>query len=61
METLGNVYSDLDWEHGLACMDCSHVFSEGDRYMERLYAFAEDAPVVEVVCVPCATAEEPAR
>jgi hypothetical protein len=58
---LGTTYFDHDWEHGLACMDCLHVFREGDQYAERLYAFADDAPMVEVVCVACATAGEPGR
>jgi hypothetical protein len=58
---LGTTYSDHDWEHGLSCVDCLRVFREGDRYSERLYAFAEATPLVEVVCVECATAGEPAR
>jgi hypothetical protein len=55
---LGMPYRADEWSpHGLACMDCTRVFREGDRYSERLYAFAEDSPIVEIVCLACATAE----
>jgi hypothetical protein len=59
MEPLGIPYVEDEWPHGLMCEDCPHVFREGDRYSERLYAFAVDAPIVEIVCLPCATAGEP--
>jgi hypothetical protein len=59
IEELGIAYHGGDWEHGLSCMDCSAVFREGDRYTERLVAFAEDAPVVEIVCLDCGTARSP--
>jgi hypothetical protein len=52
-------YADADWEHGLSCVDCRRVLREGDRYSERLTAFAEAAPMVELVCVDCATASAP--
>lgn len=60
-EELGIVYRQDDWPHGLSCMDCPHVFDEGDRYTERLYAFVEDVPMVEIVCLRCATAARPER
>ena len=55
---LGVEVIDTEWEHGLACMDCLRVLREGDRYCERLHAFAEEAPMVELVCLDCATARE---
>lgn len=61
VEELGIRYDDAEWEHGLACIDCLAVFREGDRYTERLFAFAEDSPVVEIVCLDCATAATPER
>jgi hypothetical protein len=54
--SFGIEYVAEDWEDGLVCVDCGHVFREGERYAERLYAFAGEGPVVEVVCVGCATA-----
>lgn len=51
----GEAYRDEDWPHGLTCGQCPHVFSEGDRYSERLYAFSGDTPLVEIVCLDCAT------
>jgi RNase P subunit RPR2 len=48
-------YREKEWEHGLACIDCLRVLREGDRYSERLRALAEGAPVVELVCLECAT------
>jgi hypothetical protein len=58
IETPGIEYRDDEWPHGLACMDCRRVLHEGDRYSERLYAFVENVPLAEVVCLDCATAEE---
>jgi RNase P subunit RPR2 len=59
---LGIEYVADEWEpHGLSCMDCSAVFREGDRYTERLASFAEDAPIVELVCLDCGTARSPVR
>ena len=51
----GIEYREEEWEHGLACLDCLRVLREGDRYSERLFALAEGAPVVELVCLKCAT------
>lgn len=51
----GEVYMEDDWPHGLSCSQCLHVFSEPERYSERLYAFLGDQPLVEVLCLPCAT------
>lgn len=51
----GEVYTEDDWPHGLSCGQCPHVFSEPERYSERLYAFLGDQPLVEVLCLPCAT------
>lgn len=61
MEELGVVYEARDWPHGLMCAVCPRVFREGDRYSERLYAFAGNAPIVEILCLSCATAEAPER
>jgi hypothetical protein len=52
-------YASDDWEHGLACLACRRVLREGDRYSERLTAFAEDAPLVELICLDCVTASAP--
>jgi hypothetical protein len=52
-------YASADWEHGLACLACRRVLREGDRYSERLTAFAEDMPMVELICLECATATAP--
>lgn len=58
----GIAYVAVEWvPHGLSCMDCSTVFREGDRYTELLVAFAEDAPIVEIVCLDCAAARSPGR
>lgn len=51
----GEVYMEDDWPHGLSCSQCPHVFSAPERYSERLYAFLGDQPLVEVLCIPCAT------
>lgn len=51
----GEVYMEDDWPHGLSCGQCLHVFSEPERYSERLYAFLGDQPLVEILCLPCAT------
>jgi RNase P subunit RPR2 len=59
---LGVAYDAQEWEpHGLSCMDCTAVFREGDRYTERLSGFAEDAPIVEIVCLDCGTARSQPR
>ena len=55
IEELGIEYREDDWPHGLMCAECPHIFREGERYTERLYAFSEDVPVVQIVCVACAT------
>jgi hypothetical protein len=52
----GEVYTDDHWPHGLSCGQCRHVFGEPERYSERLSAFLGDQPMLEIVCVPCATA-----
>lgn len=61
VEEIGVAYDPREWPHGLACIDCHHVLRVGDRYVERLYAFTGDAPIVEIVCSGCATAEASAR
>jgi hypothetical protein len=43
-----------EFPHGLTCMDCDARLGPGDTYSKRLTAFIDDAPVVELVCVPCA-------
>jgi len=50
------IYFEEEWEHGLMCAECPHVFREGEPYSERLYAFTEDVPIVQVVCLGCALA-----
>jgi hypothetical protein len=52
---LGLVYRDYEWEHGLMCADCPHVFREGERFTSRLYAFAGDSPVADLICLDCAS------
>ncbi len=63
METLGLLYKDTDWPHGLMCAECPHTFGEGERFSMDLYAFSDDVPMVRVLCVACATGarNEPAR
>jgi hypothetical protein len=56
---LGTAYREDDWPHGLSCGQCPHVFSEPERYSERLYAFVDDVPLVKIVCLDCATSGEP--
>jgi hypothetical protein len=55
MAELGMVYREAEWEYGLMCAECPHVFQEGERYTSLLYAFSEDAPMCLVVCLSCAT------
>lgn len=49
------VYRGRDWEHGLMCAKCPHVFREGERFSTLLYAFSEDVPMALVTCLGCAT------
>lgn len=42
-----------DWPFGARCMDCDAPLTEGLPYSERLVGFADEDPVVEIVCVPC--------
>jgi len=51
----GEPYTDDHWPHGLSCGQCRHVFTEPERFSGRVYAFAGDCPLVEIVCIPCAT------
>jgi hypothetical protein len=53
---LGVEYRHEEWPHGLMCGHCPHVFRDGERYLSQLYAFVEDAPLVEIVCLDCAIA-----
>jgi hypothetical protein len=55
LEELGLPYREAEWEHGLMCAECPHVFREGERFTTLLYAFSEDVPMALVVCLPCAT------
>jgi len=52
------IYTDAKFPHGLRCIDCDHLFEEGERYSDRLIWMAEfrgePASVCEVICVPCA-------
>ena len=59
LEELGVPYCESEWEHGLMCAECPHVFREGARFTALLYAFSDDVPMA-LVCVPCAT-DEPTR
>jgi hypothetical protein len=53
-------YREEEWApHGLMCAECPHVFREGDSYTECLYAFTEDVPLVQIVCMTCATSASP--
>ena len=51
------IYTDEGFPHGLRCIDCDHLFSDGERYARRLLSMTEfmDEPafITEVVCVPC--------
>jgi hypothetical protein len=51
-------YTDEAFPHGLKCIDCDHLFIDGERYSRRLVGMAEfagePANVCELVCVPCA-------
>lgn len=53
VEDLGLPYLDEEWEHGLKCPRCRHVFREGDRFTTVLYAFSDDVPMALVVCLDC--------
>lgn len=55
----GLIYRDDDWPHGLRCGQCRREFREPDRFSERLDGFAEDVPLLQLVCLSCATSEEP--
>jgi hypothetical protein len=52
----GIEYRDDDWPHGLRCGQCRRRIREPERYSEQLDAFVDDAPVVVIVCLGCATA-----
>lgn len=53
------IYSAEKFPHGLRCCDddCDHLFTEGERYSQRLTGMTtfagEPANIVEIVCVPC--------
>jgi hypothetical protein len=47
------IVSEEDWPHGLRCIGCDEKLTAGMAYSERLLAFQDDLPVVEIVCVPC--------
>ena len=49
----GWAFSSDEWPHGLRCQRCDHVLRDGERFTTFLSAFAEDVPVLDVVCVPC--------
>jgi hypothetical protein len=49
-----HVVTPGEFPHGLTCMDCDTALRPGASYSKRLIAFMDDAPVVELVCVPCA-------
>ncbi len=51
----GEPYVAEHWPHGLSCSQCHHIFREPERFSERLYAFSGDRPLVEIICVECAT------
>ena len=58
---MGIAYREDEWSpHGLMCAKCPHVFREGERFTTLLYAFSEDVPMAQVVCLDCAT-DEPIR
>jgi hypothetical protein len=55
-------YQSAEWPHGLRCIECDHLFSEGQPYSERLDSIADPVPgltgpdpvpITEIVCVPC--------
>ena len=48
------VYRAEDWPHGLRCMVCDQVFTEGQPINEDLTRFVNGVPVVEVTCMGCA-------
>lgn len=37
------------------CMDCNRPLPKGAVYSERLLGVVDDKPVMEVVCLTCAT------
>lgn len=53
---LGLSYHGEEWPFGLMCAVCPHTFREGERFTMGLYAFSEDVPMVQVLCLACATA-----
>lgn len=58
---LSAIYRSEEWPHGLRCALCSRSFSDGDAYSERLYAFVDEAPIVEIACLDCAKARVPKK
>ncbi|MDX6593189.1 MAG: hypothetical protein QOJ13_2385 [Gaiellales bacterium] len=52
----GIAYRDEEWPHGLMCVACPHVFQRDESYCTRLYGFMDDSPLLEAVCLSCATA-----
>ena len=53
-ETTMNTVNGVDWPHGLRCMDCDTDLDDGDPYSERLTAFIDETPAVQIVCLSCA-------
>jgi hypothetical protein len=51
----GLIYCDAEYPFGLMCAakDCGHVFTDGERYSERLDGFQGELPIVVITCVPC--------
>lgn len=48
------VVTELDFPHGLRCMDCDEVIEPGQVYSERLRGMIGGDFFVELVCPPCA-------
>lgn len=51
------VYRDEDFEHGLMCPGCDHVFIDGEQFSSVLHAFQDDMPICTLMCCWCAAGE----
>lgn len=49
----GIPYVAAEWPHGMRCTRCNHLFRDGESFTTALYAFADETPLTEVVCLAC--------
>ena len=57
MESRKFAYSARDWEHGIRCPECDHIFTVGDFIWETFETMLPGGePVLKLVCEKCANA-----